>query len=80
VASRFFALGTVILLRSSLDGIARRIAYAEPSDLAAIVLAQHNHAANAHQIQTVTVAQKRMLLVTVAHAPTLHSEVAPAHP
>src|SRR5215204_4625567 len=70
VASRFFPLGTVVLLRSLLHSLARRIPYAEPSDLATIFFsAQHYCSREAHQIQPVAVAQKTVLTVVFFHVP-----------
>lgn len=70
IASRFFPLVTVVLLRSLLNRLTRRIPYAEPDDLATILFsAQHYCSRDAHQIQPVAVAEKWVLTVILFHVP-----------
>ena len=49
------------------DNLTGHIAYAEPSDLAAIFRAQRDYARDTHQIQVVAVAEKRLPAVVVGH-------------
>ena len=62
-----FLICALVFLGCLLDNLTGRIAYAEPSDLAAIFRAQHDYARYAHQIQAVAVAEKRLPAVVVGH-------------
>jgi hypothetical protein len=57
----------LVYLRSLLDSLTPRIPYAEPGDLGAVFPAQHYHTRDAHQVQAVAIAEKRLCL-SVVHA------------
>jgi hypothetical protein len=62
----------LVLLGCLLDSLTGRIPHAEPGDLCAIFPAQYYHTGDAHQIQAITLAQKR-LLTFIVHRLTLYT-------